>query len=174
MAPILIMPKKEKKDFFLMVVRAAKQYADAILVIKPHPTEKKYRLLEELKQWGITNAIVSDNQKVELFDLLKLSSVVVMVWSMTGFEAMMLKRPVIIVNPHRKNFDKYIPYLKNKAAVEANTLSTLSKYLAIFSNHQNQKTKALIASGLQFARVYIRKPDSLAAQRVGRYILDLS
>lgn len=166
--PNLYLTEKEKRDFFLLVSQAVASHPDTILVVKPHPTEKKYRLLEELKQWEITNAIVSDNQKIELFDLLKLSSVVVMVWSMTGLEAMMMKKPVIIVNPHGKNFDKYIPYLKNKAAIEANTLSSLSKYLGIYSNHQNPATKKLIAAGLKFSRAYIKKPDGQAADRVAQ------
>lgn len=164
--PNLYLTKKEKKDYFLLVSQAIKNLPNTILVIKPHPTEKKYRLVEELKQWGIANTIVSDNQKIELFDLLKLSSVVVMVWSMTGFEAMMLKRPVIIVNPHRKNFDKFIPYLKNQAAVEANTISSLFQNLDIYLNPQNSKTKQLIASGLKFSQHYIKTPDGQAANRV--------
>lgn len=164
--PNLYLPIKEKKEFFLLVSQIIKNKPDTILVIKPHPTEKKHRLLEELRQWGITNAIISNNQKVELFDLLKLSSVVIMVWSMTGLEAMMLKKPVIIVNPHRKNFDKFIPYIKNKAAVEANSLSDLSEYLDIYCNQQNPKTKKLISSGLKFSQQYILKPDGLATERV--------
>lgn len=164
--PNLYLSKAEKKEYFLLVSRVMADHPDKILVIKPHPTEKKYRILEELNQWGITNAIVSDNQKIELFDLLKLSSVVVMVWSMTGLEAMMLKKPVIIVNPHQKNFDKFIPYLKNKAAIEAKTTSVLSKYLTIYSNSQNPKTKSLIAAGLQFSQHYIKQPDGQAAERI--------
>lgn len=169
--PNLYFPKNEKRDFFLMVSQSMRQQKNLRLIVKPHPTEKRYRLMEELKQWGITNFIVSDNQKIELFDLLRLSSVVVMVWSMTGFEAMMLKKPVIIANPHRKDFDKYIPYLKNKAAVEANTESDLSHNLSIYTNHQNTKTKKLIVSGLNFAESYIMRPDGQAAKRIGEFIL---
>ncbi len=89
-----------------------------------------------------------------------------MIWSMTGLEAMILGKPVIIVNPDRKNFDKFIPYLKNKAAAEANTVSSLSEYIGIYSNHQHPETKALIASGLKFSQIYIKKPDGRAAGRV--------
>lgn len=170
--PNLYLTKKEKRDYFLQVSQAMKDYPEFLLVVKPHPTEKKYRLMEELRQWGITNAIVSDNQKIELFNLIKLSSIVVMIWSMTGLEAMMLKRPVIIVNPHKKNFDKYIPYLKNKAAVEANTSSSLSEYLDIYSNHQHLETKKLIALGLKFSEHYIRKPDGQVAQRIAQFVLE--
>jgi len=172
--PNSYLPKEEKKDIFLQVSQAKRNHKNSILVIKPHPTERKFRLVEELKQWGITNAIISDNKKIELFDLLKLSSTIIMVWSMTGLEAMMLKRPVIIVNPHKKDFDKYIPYLKNKAAVQSCTSLSLTKYLNIYTNHQHPKTKKLIALGLKFSENYIQKPDGKVAQRISKHILKAS
>lgn len=172
--PNLYLPKKEKKDIFLQVSQVAKKIPNTILVIKPHPTEKKYRLLEELKQWGITNAIVSDNKIVELFDLLKLSSVIVMVWSMTGIESMILRRPVMIINPHNKDFDKFIPYLKNKAAVQSDSIISLKNNLNIYLDPNHPKTKELINLGLKFTEYYVKKPDGNAAQRISQHIIRTS
>ena len=75
---------------------------NTVLVIKPHPSEKRYRVLEELKEWGIANAIVTDNNQLELVELLNVCSVVLQTWSMTVFEAIMMNRPVISVNPFKK------------------------------------------------------------------------
>jgi len=169
--PNLYFPKNEKKEMFLLAAEAVKKLPNAILVIKPHPTERKFRLEEELKQWKINRAVVSDNKQIELFDLLKLSSAVVMVWSMVGLEAMMLRRPVIIVNPRRKNFDRFIPYLKQKAAVEAVSLKDLEQYLRLYSDNKN---KELISAGLKFSRTYIGNSDQSAADKLAKIIINLS
>jgi len=172
--PSSCLPKDEKKDIFLQVSQAVKNHQNTLLVIKPHPTEKKYLLQDELKQWGITNAIVSNNHNIELFDLLKISSTVIIAWSMTGLEAMMLKKPVIIVNPHKKDYDKHIPYLKNKSVVQSHTISTLTKYLEIYTNHKHPKTKKLITQGLIFSGRYIQKNDGKVAQRICKHIVKAS
>ena len=168
------LPKEEKQAIFIQVSEAVKNQPNSLLVIKPHPTEKQYRLKEELGQWGITNAIISDNHRIELFDLLKLSSVVIIAWSMTGLEAMMLKKPVIIVNPHQKDYDKHIPYLKNKAVVQSYTSATLTEYLNIYTNPHHPKTKKLIKLGTKFSEYYIQKPDGQVAQRISKLILKTS
>jgi|GEM_PF-2868323 UDP-N-acetylglucosamine 2-epimerase len=159
-------PKEEKKDFFIFSSQAVKQLGSTILVVKPHPTEKRSNLLQELKEWGITNAIVADNNQLELFDLLKVSSVVVLTWSMTGLEAMMLNKPVISLNPHSKDYDKYIPYIKNSAVAEANSAEELIKHLKILTNQDHLQTKALLKRGTQFTKKYIRPYDGQASQRI--------
>ena len=58
--PSHMIPKPEKEAFFKLASSAVAQVKNMTLVIKPHPSEKRYRVLEELKQWRITNAVVSD------------------------------------------------------------------------------------------------------------------
>lgn len=170
--PNLHFPKNEKRAVFVMVSRVVRELKNTILVIKPHPTERKYRLSEELKQWGINNAVVSDNHKIELFDLLKLSSVVTMVWSMAGLEAMLSGRPVVIINPFHKDFDKFIPYLKQEAAIEANNAKNLKKLLSVCLDKKNAKTKKLIKSGYNFARSYINYSSQQASENIAQFIIN--
>jgi len=167
-------PKEEKRDIFLLLSKAVKSIDQAVLIVKPHPTEKRFRVLEELKQWGITNAIVSDNNQLELFDLLKASSVIVTAWSMTGLEAMILNRPVMIVNPYLKNYDKFIPYVKNSAAIQVSSVKEATNSLQILIDQRHPQTKKLLQAGQIFSQYYVKKPDGKVSQKIANLILKAS
>jgi len=148
-----MIPKSEKKAFMVMAQRAVAANPGSVLVVKPHPTEKRYRLLEELKLWGITQAIVSDNNQLELMDLLDACSVVVQTWSMTIFEAVMMDRPVISVNPFKKDYGFFLPILNFGGAVEVNDqlrfdrrLKTLLDFNQPFTRKQLAKAKRVCAN----------------------------
>lgn len=149
--PTWMIPKKEKQAFIEMTLEAVNARKDLVTVIKPHPTEKRYRLLEELNQWGIKGAVVADNNQVSLLDLLHVAAVVVQTWSFTVFEAIMLNRPVISVNPFNKNYNNFLPIIRPGGAVEVTKLKELKKWLAILvnANHpltQKQRRRARRAS----------------------------
>ena len=136
-----MIPKPEKKAFFGMALQAVAANPGSILVIKPHPTEKRYRLLEELKQWGINRAVVSDNNQLELVDLLHACSVVVQTWSMTIFEAIMMDRPVISISPFKKDYGFFLPILNSGGAVEVNDQLRLNRRLKTLLDPQQSFTR---------------------------------
>jgi UDP-N-acetylglucosamine 2-epimerase len=164
------LPIEEKRDFFLLASRAVKQLKNVVLVAKPHPTEKRGHLVNQLEDWGITNVVVSDNQKLELFDLLKVCSVVVLAWSMTGLEAMMFNRPVVILNPYSKNYDQFIPYLKNSAASQATSVEGLIKNIKILSNKNHPQRLRQLNRAKKFTSRYIHEFDGKASQRIVQLI----
>ncbi len=159
-------PKTEKKAFFQTAVAAVKKTPGTILVIKPHPTEKRYRVLEELKEWKINNAIVSDNNQLELVDLLYASSVVLQTWSMTIFEAIMMNRPVIVINPFNKDYNYFIPCIKPGGAIEVKDQSQLDYWLPILINSNHSQTKKHLNKAKNVCAEFIRPPDGKATQRI--------
>ena len=143
--PTWMIPKEEKQAFIQMAVRAASKIPNLVLVVKPHPSEKRYRLLEELREWGLNNLIVSDNNQLSLLDLIRASSVVLQTWSFTLFEAVMLNRPVIAINPFNKNYNYFLQVIKPGGAVEVNNLSSLKRWVRIFLDKQHPQAKAQLA-----------------------------
>lgn len=169
-----LLPPEEKRQSFLLVNEAVKALDKAVLVIKPHPTEKRFRLLEELSDWGMHDAIVSDNNQIELFNLLKASSVVILAWSMTGLEAILFKRPVIVVNPTGKDYDRIIPYVRGQGAILARDKDELTKYLTILSDHNNPFTKQQLQNAEKFVQNYVQLPDGQVCRRITEFLFNFS
>jgi CDP-glycerol:poly(glycerophosphate) glycerophosphotransferase len=161
-----IIPQKEKQAFFQMSYQAVKNNKDTILVVKPHPTEKRWRLEQTLKSWGMTNAILSDNHQLELFDLLNTSSVVLQTWSMTIFESIMVNRPVISINPEKKDYNFFLPIIKPGGAIEVFSQKQLNHWLKILINPTHPQTKQQLAKAKKACIKFIKHPDGKAAQRV--------
>ena len=159
-------PLREKQLFFQTANQAIKQIKSAILVVKPHPTEKRTSLQEEINRWGIKDVIISNNESIELFDLLRASSVVLITWSMTGFEAIMNNRPVIVVNTTKKNYDDFIPYISGKGAVQAENITKLEKYLESYLENNNILLKERLRAAQSFIKHYILLPDGKVCQRI--------
>ena len=166
--PTWMIPKTEKQAFFQMAARAVKTIPNAVLVIKPHPTEKRYRILEEIKQWRIKDVIVSDNNQLELIDLLNTSSAVLQTWSMTIFEAIMMNRPVIVINPEKKDYNSFIPVLKPGGGIEVTNQKDLNYWLRILINPTHSKTKIQLKKAKQACTQFIKLPDGQVAQRVAK------
>lgn len=162
-------PPEEKKKYIQLTQAAVERLDNAILVIKPHPTEKKYKLKEELKKWQIDNVLISDNNYLELFNLLSVASVVIQTWSMTGLEAIMINRPVIIVNPSGKNYDKFIPYIAGGGVKETKNKNQLLALLKILVDKNHPETKAYLKTAKKFAANYIKIPDGKVCQRISHH-----
>jgi len=159
----------EKKEFIELSRAAVKELGRTVLVIKPHPTEKKYQLEADLKQWQINDVIIADNSQLELFSLLSVAAAVLQTWSMTGLEAMIFNRPVVIVNPTQKDYDRVIPYLAGGGALAAKNKAELAGQLQqLFHKHQ-PAIQAHLTTAKNFAAGYIRIPDGKVCQRISRH-----
>jgi len=162
-------PLTEKRRFFEIASQAVKSIPHGRLIIKPHPTESKTKLLNQIKEWGITKAIVTDNQELELIKLLSACQILLLTWSMTGFEAMVLGRPVVVINPTNKDYDEKIPYVKNGGAQLAKSTLVLSRILnLLISNPQNYKR--WVDKGKIFVRQYIKPIDHQVGKRIIKLI----
>ena len=157
-------PLPEKKAFFKLAYQAIRRISQAQLIIKPHPTESRQILQQQVKTWGLKKAIVISNQDYELIDLLNISQATLITWSMAGFESLLSKTPVIVINPIQKNYDQIIPYVKNKGAMLAKSSTDLIRIINLLSNKTNyQKT---VKNGLKFVSRYIQLPDGQVADRI--------
>jgi len=161
-----MIPQTEKKAFFQMASDAVKKIPGAILIIKPHPTEKRYRVLEELKEWKINNALVADNNQLELVDLLYASSVVLQTWSMTIFEAIMMNRPVIVINPLNKDYNYFLPCISSGGAVEVKDQFRLDRWLSILLKPDHSLTKKHLDQAKKACEKFIRPPDGQTTKRI--------
>lgn len=160
-----MIPQNEKKAFFKLAAEAVSKIPNLKLVIKPHPTEKRYRVIDELKQWGI-KAIVSDNNKLELAELLYSSSVVLQTWSMTISEAIRMNRPVISINPFKKDYQAFLPIIKHGGAVEVHQKKALDQWLKILIDPNHPQTRTHLQKAKKASQKFIKPPDGKATQRV--------
>ncbi len=91
----------EEWERFMKAVLNALTPADINLIIKPHPREERERYLASLKNFRFI--LVQREEK--LHKLLKIADVVISVHSAAVLEAMLMERPVVLMNffgnPHR-------------------------------------------------------------------------
>lgn len=166
-------PLSEKRRFIKMAYQAVEHIPNSQLVIKPHPTETRSKLLNQLQDWGFTNILVTDNQQFELIDLLSACRAVLLTWSMSGFESLILKKPVVIINPTLKDYDEIIPYVKNNGAQLAKSSQKLRKLLTQLISDQSVYQQ-WIKNGRQFVDHYILPPDGRAGERIIQIIKAIS
>lgn len=169
--PTWMIPKEEKEAFIRMSAAAAEQVPGAHLVIKPHPTEKRYRVREELNDWGIKNAVVSDNNQISLLDLLAASNVVLQTWSFTVFEAIMVNRPVIVINPFKKNYNNFLPIINRGGAVEVSDLRSLQRWLKILIDRRQPQTIKQLARARRGSEEFIHFSKGEASGTVVKLLL---
>lgn len=168
--PHSLLSLKDKEEQFKSVYQAVKDLKECQLVVKPHPTEDRLNLIEYLKMWGLKDVVVSDNKELELFDILPLTSTVIIGWSMVGFEAMLFKIPVIIANFTSKNYDIQIPYIKGEGAVEVKSIEAVKDCLKKFIDPLNSERIKQINNGLKFCSNYYQLPLGKASEKVYRIL----
>jgi len=157
---------EEKKEQFQKTANALQHLSNVQLIVKPHPTEERQTLMADLKNWGIRNCLVSDNNKIELFELLEVSSLVVIGWSMVGFEAMLMGRPVIVANFNNKNYDLKIPYVKKASALKVTKVEQMTTLIKLLISEKSQLRKKQIEKGLRFCSKYYLLPIGGSAERI--------
>lgn len=155
-------PVEEKKLFFQSSYAALQKIKNTELIIKPHPNESLDLLEEQIKQWKIKNATIISG---DLYELLFVSDLVLMIWSMAGFEAQIMKKPVIAVNFLNKNYNDYIPYGEKGGGIEIKKPENLYPAIKKLLEDKVFREK-LIKNGEKFYQFYIRQPDGRAAQRI--------
>lgn len=170
--PTWMIPKEEKEAFVRLAANATQKLNNVCLVVKPHPTEKRYRVLDELAEWGIKNVVVANNNEISLLDLLFASDAVLQTWSFTVFEAIMLNRPVISVNPFKKNYNNFLPIIKLGGVVEVNRLSDLIYWLRILTDYHNEVTKKHLLIAKKASDKFIHFSHGEASSRVVQLLLD--
>ena len=169
-----LLSAEEKRQSLTLAYQAVQAVPGTVLVVKPHPTENRRQLLAEIQSWGIKAAVVSDNDRVELFDLVEAAAVVILNWSMMGLEVALLNRPVIIVNPAGKNYDQIIPYVSSHGAVAIKNAQELQQQLKILCQRQHPQTQQQLRRAKKFASYYVKEPDGRVCQQLVNFLLKAS
>lgn len=161
---------QEKKEQFQNVWSACLNNKEIQLVIKPHPAESRESLLKDLESWGIKNILVTNNAEIELYELLSVVSVVIIAWSMTGFEAMLFGVPVIVANFTNKDYDLRVPYVKGGGALKTSSQEELKNYFLLLMNERSSFRQLQVKKGFKFCKLYYRLPLGKAAERIVQLI----
>ena len=85
---------------------------------------------------------------------------------MTIFEAIMMNRPVISINPHQKDYNNFLPVLGLGGAKEVNSLQELKRWLTFFKNPNHPKTKLQLKKAKTACSQFIKPPDGQVASRI--------
>ncbi len=163
-----IISENEKRLFLIYLNDAILKFKDVTLIIKPHPNEDQELLKAQIKKWKL-NCVMVDKY-TNLYDLLGISEAVAFIWSMTGFEAMMLDKPTIAVNVFSKNYDSYIPYGNSGASFIAINQTEIEKTIdLILNNPQSNRLKQMKKNRKRFLDSFI-KSDVDSLDKIAREI----
>ncbi|MBW2989890.1 CDP-glycerol glycerophosphotransferase family protein [Candidatus Woesearchaeota archaeon] len=155
---------EENKALLKATFDAVKKIPNVQLAVKPHPKEN-YRIHYQMKENTRSDAIII--RDIDSFELLHIADIVMIYWSTVGLEAMILDKPVIVINLMGQP-DK-VPYAKQGAAIGVYKEEDLAGSIkSILSDEEIQKK--LKKNRDKLAYEYCYKKDGLASRRIAHLI----
>lgn len=143
----------EKRFFFEIVRDAFKKNPHLKLIIKAHPNENEEMLQKFVQDLGFDVPVVKN---VALYELLAISSGVILTASMTSLEAMMFDVPVLSVDLPARDYDYYIPLKREGGAIPFKNSDELSVILnrlvsdSTFGEEQRRKGRAFVSQYIHY------------------------
>ncbi len=114
----------ENKQILDSLISLMRLFPDKCLIIRPHPAcEHTRRYYLQVKAAGVSNVIVS--KCLEINDLINACEIIITVYSLTGFNAIIKDKPLITIN--LSPFPDNMPYAKYGAALGVYGLDGLSQ-----------------------------------------------
>lgn len=162
---------EKKRHLFQAVHAATRPLAGTRLLIRAHPNESRPLLAHHLQAWGLGDVPV--DARYHLHDVLLASSVVVMLYSMTGLEAMLLTRPVVNVTLEGENVEHYLPYVSGGGALGVTTEAELGDALRRLVS-DTAFYHDWVARGQRFVARFIRPVDGQVVDRINALINELA
>jgi hypothetical protein len=150
----------ENEEVIKALMRAMKYFPDKYLIIRPHPNDMGY-YSSYLKHNMKGNVIFSKD--FDFASIAAASELILTVYSLTGFEAMLLDKPVITIN--FSFYPDFMPYVRYGAALkvekEENLVDTIER--AIYDREGRRKLK----EGREIIiEDYAYKVDGMSAERI--------
>lgn len=157
-----------RKEFVIPTTQALTQIPKLQIVVKPHPSESADWYIDLLARQGIEATILSP--KSDTVEALAVSDFVIAVNSTTIIEALLLNKPVVVVN--LSNFPEILPWVSDGAAIEVTNPDEL---LATFQKVLDERPllQTLSEGRQRFLRDQIYKNDGKATDRVITTLLSL-
>ncbi len=161
--------EKEREEIIDGVCKAVKEIPNSQLIIKLHPAETSDIMHRRIvRQNNINNCYITKN--VDNFKILYISDVLIGPVSTLDYEAMLLEKPVIVLNL-TKRFEE-IPFVKEGSAIGVYEKEKISGALktALF----NEKFKKTLKSNMQkTVRQHLFRNDGNASRRISAVALKL-
>ena len=156
----------EKEAFYRTMAAALPTLPPVNLVVKVHPNELEEFLVGQVRDWGLSAAVMTKSYDVHR--LFGAADAAVMVTSMAGIEAMALGCPVIAVQAAGKSYEASMPPYVSEGVVERVTMGD-APALAAALRRMFDDTGAradLVRRGRAFASRYVHPVDGALAERV--------
>ncbi|GEM_PF-6779624 len=151
----------EDAEIVNMVISLMRLHPDKQMVIKLHPYEQGLSKYLKILFCGSDNIKVV--RKAETFNLLASCELVITITSLTALEAMMLKKPVIIMDvglyPH------LYCYIKENAAIAAGNLRQLCKAADLMTTDEAFK-KILLDNSERVVNKYVHNINSYSVAEI--------
>lgn len=151
----------ENTEVLRIMINAMKNFPDKYLIIRPHPVDSDVSYASYIKRFGLKNIILS--KKLDFWSIASISKIIFTVYSLTGFEAILLNKPVITVN--LSCFPDFIPYTRYGAALgvykEEELISAINKIL-----HDPLTGERLDEGRKRILEDYVYKLDGGSTERI--------
>lgn len=146
---------------FIAFDKRADQFA---VIVRPHPAENADVYEALLLQSGISNGMVYRGGAIQ--DLIRATAGLITAYSTCALEAVMLDRPLLLVNPF--GVEQGLPYAIDGVAVEVNTLDNLVSALDAAFCEPGVSSQATMRPA--FLQKYTGPIDGKSACRVAEFI----
>lgn len=160
-----------KKEHSIRVIRgvisAMKNFPDKQLVLKLHPDEYGFMHERIIREMNAKNVRICKHRlvsyKLNIFDVLKISDLLITQFSTTAIEAIILDKPVITINLTGK--PDVMPYAKSGAAIGVYKEEDIEKVIDDALNNKKVRDK-LAENRKKFVYDFNFKNDGKASERV--------
>lgn len=156
----------EKEMIVRGLCNAMKGFPEKQLIIKPHPSDNKKQFLDLLGELN-SDAIVVNS---DLYELLSGCDILLTTWSTVGLEAMILDKPIIIIN--LMNRPDPISYVESGAAIEVKTVDGFNQAINTVL-HDPKTIEKMKISREKYIRDHVYKSDGKASERVAQLIIKM-
>ncbi|MBN2602740.1 MAG: CDP-glycerol glycerophosphotransferase family protein [Candidatus Thermoplasmatota archaeon] len=161
--------ENENKRLANIVCKSLKNFTNTQLIIKVHPGETDLKIYKNIaKKVGIDFRVIRD---INIYEILYISDILITYFSATGLEAMILKKPVITLNPFGGTDP--VGYATSGATLIARTVKELKNSISIVLN-ENQAITTLIEKMKQYVYKQSYKQDGMATKRVADLIEEMA
>jgi hypothetical protein len=152
----------ENKQILQALISAMRIFPDKYLIVRPHPKCRNVRDYHALvRTAGINNVIVSKRFKIN--DLIGASGMVITVYSLCGFHAIVKDKPLVSIN--LSPFPDNMPYVEYGAALGVYKIEDLLRTMKSALNIANTREK-LSAGRKRLLRDYPAYNLDIAKNRI--------
>jgi len=157
------LPDDERELTVRELCTAMQQFPDIQLVIKPHPSDDGAMFVDLVRKFNSDAIVVHDH----LYELLSACDLLITTWSTVGLEAMILDKPIVVINLMGR--PDMTSYVEKSAAIAVNMPNTLSGIIGqiLYDDDTIQRIKE---GRNKYILDYTYRSDGKASERVAKLI----